>query len=78
MMLDSVKESQEVEATEDNLGIRRKNPLSLDNILPVLKKVKTEAELAVEGIKNLNPLVLLITGEQGELKWRDLQNAFTE
>jgi len=77
-MLDSVKESQEVEATEDNSGIRRKNPLSLDNILPVLKKVKTEAELAVEGIKNLNPLVLLITGEQGELKWRDLQNAFTE
>jgi len=77
-MLDSVKESKEVEATEDNSGIRRKSPLSLDNILPVQKKVKTEAELAVEGIKNLNPLVLLITGEQGDLKWRDLQIAFTE
>lgn len=63
MMIDSIQDSSEVEVTEDNSGIRRKHPLSLDNILPVQKKVKTEAELAVEGIKNLNPLVLIINGE---------------
>ena len=32
MMIESVKDSEEVEITEDNSGIRRKSPLSLENI----------------------------------------------
>ncbi len=32
MMIESVKDSEEVEITEDNSGIRRKKPLKLQNI----------------------------------------------
>lgn len=51
-ILESVKDSNVLELSEDSKMIKRKN-LFVD--LPVEKKVKTEEEKLIDEIKNLNP-----------------------
>ena len=53
VLLDSIVDSSEVEATEDGTAIRRKTAIPTD--LPLQKKVKTENEQAIDEIRNLNP-----------------------
>ena len=51
-ILESVKDSNVLELSEDSKMIKRKT-LFVD--LPVEKKVKTEEEKLIDEIKNLNP-----------------------